>query len=130
MRVRLTLRADATAMPSVERFVAAFAAEHLLDRDDQARTLFLLEELITNWLKYGYPERSEPGLAEVALALEGSRLTIKFEDDGAAFDPLAEPPPDLSQPLETRPVGGLGLYLLRGLADEMSYKRSNDRNVI
>jgi anti-sigma regulatory factor (Ser/Thr protein kinase) len=130
MQARLTFRANATAMSSVERFVAAFAAEYLLDRDDEVRTLLLLEELITNWLKYGYTEHSEPGLAEVALALEGTRLTIRFVDDGAAFDPLAEPPRDLNQSLETRPVGGLGLHLLRGLADEMSYNRRNDRNVV
>jgi serine/threonine-protein kinase RsbW len=81
-------------------------------------------------MKYGYPDRAEPGQAEIALALNGSRLEIEFIDDGCAFDPFAGPPPNLDEPLEARQVGGLGLHLLRSLTDEARYERRNDTNVI
>ena len=117
-------------MRQVDSFVAAFVSEHGIAPDDTARILILLEELLTNLAKYGYPDRPELGRAEIALALNGSRLEIEFIDDGCAFDPLAAPLPNLDEPLEERPLGGLGLHLLRSLADVVRYERSNNKNVI
>jgi serine/threonine-protein kinase RsbW len=117
-------------MRHVDSFVAAFVKEEGIAADDAARILILLEELLTNLVKYGYPDRAEPGRAEIALALNGSRLEIEFIDDGCAFDPLAGQLPNLDEPLEERPIGGVGLHLLRSLADVVRYERSNNKNVI
>jgi serine/threonine-protein kinase RsbW len=117
-------------MRQVDGFVTAFVREYGIAADDAARILILLEELLTNLSKYGYPDRPEPGVAEIALALNGGRLEIEFIDDGCAFDPLAAPLPNLDEPLEERPVGGLGLHLLRSLSDVVRYERSNNKNVI
>jgi serine/threonine-protein kinase RsbW len=117
-------------MRLVDGFVAAFVKEEGIAADDAARILILLEELLTNLAKYGYSDRAEPGVAEIALVLNGSRLEIEFIDDGCAFDPLAVPLPNLDEPLEVRPIGGLGLHLLRSLADGVSYERINNKNVI
>jgi len=117
-------------MRQVDDFVGAFVKEHGIDADEASRILILLEELLTNLMKYGYPDRAEPGQAEIVLAFNGSRLEIEFIDDGCAFDPFAGPPPNLDEPLEARQVGGLGLHLLRSLTDEARYERRNDTNVI
>jgi len=117
-------------MRQVDGFVAAFVREHGIAADDAARILILLEELLTNLAKYGYPDRAEPGQAEIALALNGSRLEIEFIDDGCAFDPSAGPLPNLDEPLEGRPIGGLGLHLLRSLSDVVHYERRGNKNVI
>ena len=117
-------------MRQVDDFVGAFVREHGIDADEASRILILLEELLTNLMKYGYPDRAEPGQAEIVLALNGSRMEIEFIDDGCAFDPFAGPPPNLDQPLEARQVGGLGLHLLRSMTDEARYERRNDTNVI
>jgi serine/threonine-protein kinase RsbW len=130
MQSRFIVPADSDAMRQVNAFVAAFVREQGIAADDADRILILLEELLTNLMKYGYPDRAEPGQAEIALALNGSRLEIEFIDDGCAFDPFAVPPPNLDEPLEARQVGGLGLHLLRSLTDEARYERCNDTNVI
>ena len=117
-------------MRQVDGLVAAFVNEQGIGADDAARILILLEELLTNLMKYGYPDRAEPGRAEIVLALNGSQLEIEFIDDGCAFDPLTGPLPNLEEPLEERPVGGLGLHLLRSLADGVRYERRNNKNVI
>ena len=117
-------------MRQVDGFVAAFVREQGIAADEAARILILLEELITNLIKYGYPDRAEPGQAEIVLAFNGSRLEIEFIDDGCAFDPFAAPPPDLDQPVEAREVGGLGIHILRSLTEEARYERRNDTNVI
>ena len=129
-RARLAFAVDDLAMSEVETFVAAFFAQHGLCSDDRARTLIVLEELITNLLKYGYGERDVRGLAEVGLALEpGPRLVVELIDDGRPFDPFAQPALDLNQTLEDRSCGGLGLHIVRALTEGTAYRRVNDRNV-
>ncbi len=127
---RLVVRAESSAMREVDGFVAAFVREQRLAADEAPRILILLEELLTNLVKYGYRDRAEPGRAEIVLGLEGSRLEIEFIDDGCAFDPFAAPPPDLDAPVEAREVGGLGIHILRSLTEEARYERRNDTNVI
>jgi serine/threonine-protein kinase RsbW len=130
MKSRLLVQANSAAMRQVDGFVAAFVREQGIAADDTARILILLEELLTNLAKYGYPDRAEPGQAEIALALNGNELEIEFIDDGCAFDPLAAPLPNLDEALEERLVGGLGLHLLRSLADGVRYERRDNKNVI
>jgi anti-sigma regulatory factor (Ser/Thr protein kinase) len=131
MRACLTVRVHNRALGELEGFVCAFEAEHRIAAEDRARTLIVLEELFTNLLRYGYPGQVEPnGLAEVTLELEDDRLTIQFADDGQAFDPFAKPAPDLDLSVESRPVGGLGLVMIRRLTDEAHYSRCDGRNVI
>ena len=117
-------------MHQVGGFVAAFVKEEGIAADDAARILILLEELLTNLVKYGYVDCAEPGVAEIVLVLNGGQLEIEFIDDGCAFDPLAVPLPNLDQALEERAIGGLGLHLLRSLADVVRYERRNNKNVI
>jgi serine/threonine-protein kinase RsbW len=130
MQSRLIIRPDSSAMPKVHAFVAAFVREQVIAQDEASRIFILLEELLTNSIKYGYPDRPECGRAEIVLALDGGRLEIEFIDDGCAFDPFAAPPPNLEEPLETRTPGGLGLHILRSLTDEARYERRNGNNVI
>jgi serine/threonine-protein kinase RsbW len=130
MQARLTLRADAESLGRVEGFVTAFAAEHGIHGDDASRVLIVLEELLTNFQKYGHPGDARPGVAAIGLSLEGTRLTIEFTDDGAPFDPFAEAAPDLNSPVDERAVGGLGIHILRALTDEARYVRSEAGNVV
>jgi len=130
MQFRLIIRSDSSALAEVDGFVAAFVKEHGIAADEASRIFILLEELITNLMKYGYPDRPECGRAEIVLALNDGRLEIEFIDDGCAFDPLKAPPPNLEGPLETRTPGGLGLHILRSLTDEARYERRNAKNVI
>ncbi len=131
MRASLTVRVRNRAMGELERFVSAFETQHGLAAEDRARTLIVLEELFTNLLRYGYPDRVEPyGVAEVTLELESNQLTIQFADDGQPFDPFAKPAPDLDLSVESRPVGGLGLLMIRQLTEEAHYSRRDGRNVI
>jgi serine/threonine-protein kinase RsbW len=130
MQSRLIVRVDSYAMRQVDGFVTGFAGQRGIAAEEAHRITILLEELLTNLMKYGYPDGREPGRAEIALTLIGDRVEIEFIDDGCAFDPFAAPPPDLKQPVESRSLGGLGLYLLRAMCDETRYERRDERNVI
>lgn len=129
MEARLTFQVEGGAMQLVRGFVADFATQHSVASEEQSRILIVLEELLTNVEKYGYRNRPS-GFAEIALELDGTRLRIEFADDGDPFDPLQEPPPNLESPLEERNVGGLGIHIVRALAEELHYRRVGERNVL
>lgn len=87
-----------------------------------------LDEVLSNIVKYARTAAGEPARVEVRMRLFEGGLEIVVIDDAVAFDPLAAPRPDTSQPLETRPVGGLGLVLVASLMDAVEYERTGDLN--
>jgi anti-sigma regulatory factor (Ser/Thr protein kinase) len=118
---------------SIDALVSAndAATEWLEARHVPSEPAFLatlsIEELVSNCIKYGYDDQGEH-LIDLDIGLEADRLVITFTDDGRAFNPLEAPEPDLTLPLEERPIGGLGLHLLRTMSDEMTYERRDGLN--
>lgn len=128
MKRVLELHASAAALPRLIAFAETFAAGCGLPASEKSRLLLILEELFTNAVRYGYPPGARPGRIAVALTAGPGRIEIDFTDDGAPFDPLAQPAPRLDRPPRERPPGGLGLHILRALADEAGYRRARGRN--
>jgi anti-sigma regulatory factor (Ser/Thr protein kinase) len=88
-----------------------------------------IEELGTNVLKYGHDD-DQAHEVDVELELSESGLQVTFTDDGRPFNPLETAAPDVSLPLEERAVGGLGIHLLRSVADTLEYQRVDGKNRI
>jgi serine/threonine-protein kinase RsbW len=127
----LTVHADDGAMRELEAFVEAFATAQELGAADKARTLIVIEELLTNLVQYGYASKTDPAReVEVTLELTDNQFTVEFIDDGIEFDPISKAVPDLEQLLSSRHVGGLGLQLVREIPEEIHYCRRDTRNVI
>jgi len=81
----------------------------------------VLEELLTNIIRYAYPRYQ--GDIEVCYFLERNlRFCLSLRDWGAGFNPLEAQPPDLSPDLNDRPIGGLGIYLARQLTNKIEYQ--------
>jgi anti-sigma regulatory factor (Ser/Thr protein kinase) len=89
----------------------------------------LAEEVLTNVAKYAFGPGTIPAL-ELSISLGEAETVLEFRDEGQPFDPLAVPVPDLELPPELRPTGGLGLTLVRALADEARYERRGASNVL
>jgi anti-sigma regulatory factor (Ser/Thr protein kinase) len=121
------LCSDVAEFSHLIEFAEEFARNHRLPEAEQARLLIILEELFTNAVNHGYPG-GPAGRIEVGLAVKKGRLEIHFSDDGRPFDPLSHTPPDLDRVQADRPIGGLGLHLLRSLVDEARYRRARGRN--
>ena len=88
----------------------------------------VLEELLVNVARYAYPPGS--GDVEVAYAAEPGELTVEISDKGRAFNPLEARLPDLSADLVDRPIGGLGVLLVRSLVGSIAYRREDGRNTV
>jgi anti-sigma regulatory factor (Ser/Thr protein kinase) len=102
---------------------AGFAEPALLE------LLIVAEEVLSNIAKYGFEPGRKPA-AELCFWLSVSEAVLEFRDEGRAFDPLGQPPPDLDAPPEQRPHGGLGLPLVRALVDDARYVREGPTNVL
>jgi phosphoserine phosphatase RsbU/P len=88
-----------------------------------------LEEILTNTISYGYPDKREHEI-KVRLSAQPGEVRAEVEDDGQPFDPLAAPEPDTAKSLEERTIGGLGIHLVRKLMDNLEYKRQGERNLL
>jgi len=103
------------------------AAGHGVPGDDQRDLVVALEELVTNALRYGAAGGRVPDI-DVSLDIQDGVFVLVVTDDGPAFDPLGVAPPARDRPLEDRPIGGLGIHLVRHLMDEVVYARVDERN--
>jgi len=89
-----------------------------------------IDEMLSNTLRCGYAGDACDHDIEVRFAIESGLMQVAIIDDARAFDPLQAPPPDISRPLEERAVGGLGIFLVRRLMDDVRYERSGGRNLL
>jgi anti-sigma regulatory factor (Ser/Thr protein kinase) len=128
MRASIMLRAEHAELTRLQAFVDAFAQECALPDDERSRLLVILEELFINAVTHGHGPHSAGGSITVALGRGTGRLRISFIDDGPPFDPLAVGAPDLDAAAEERPIGGLGIHIVRALADQARYRREGGRN--
>lgn len=128
MEDRLTFAVDSEAPGRTQSFVSAFADHCRLSDDERSRLAVIVEELVTNIVKYGYPDGVASGHAVLALALRGDRLELKLEDDGQPFDPTAYRAPALEAALDERSEGQMGLHIVQSLAHAMAYRRDHGVN--
>ncbi len=94
------------------------------DEDAAGDFVLAVNEAVTNVLLHGYNEL--PGFVVVSVEADGSDLRVRLTDEAPLFDPTAVPPPDINLPLEERPLGGLGVHMMRQLTDELIYSVNKD----
>ncbi len=86
------------------------------------------EEIVMNITSYAYPEGAD-GFLDIDIR-KTDRIVIRFEDGGVPFNPLEQTMPDTNQSWEHRPIGGLGIFLLRCKMDDIRYAYEDNKNVL
>jgi len=125
----LEIKNDLAQLERVAQAVEEFGKTHHLPLKTIFEVNLALEEVLTNVISYGYSDDNRH-LIMVHFSLKEKELEIEIIDDGRPFNPLELPPPDLKKPLAERPVGGLGIHLVRNLVDELDYQRWQDKNIL
>ncbi len=87
------------------------------------------DEACTNAISYAYPPGEEKDI-EVTCSRTPEEFTVTIRDWGKPFNPLQTSPPNLDLELEERPVGGLGIFLMKKFADRIDYRREDDSNLL
>ena len=86
------------------------------------------EELFANVASYSYPNSS--GNIEVWLKKTPNLIDMKFIDSGVEYNPLAKNDPDINLKAEERPIGGLGIYMIKQTVNHIDYEYTNNQNVL
>jgi sigma-B regulation protein RsbU (phosphoserine phosphatase) len=123
----LVLHNDIQQIHQLETFMEAIAEDMNLDPALALNLNLALEEAVTNVISYAYPKGTD-GLVEIDAVLQGKSLEFIIADSGTPFDPTARPDADITLSVEERPIGGLGIYLVRQIMDEIHYSRVDGKN--
>ena len=125
----LVLHNDIQQIPQLADFVETIAQEKQLDQSMAMGINLALEEAVSNVILYAYPKETD-GLVDVEAFLRKDSLEFIIVDSGKPFDPTAAPAIDPNAPAEERPIGGLGIHLVRQLMDSVSYERKDGKNYL
>ena len=125
----LSVKNDRAEIPRLAQVVSEFCERNGLSSSVELDLNLVLEEVVINVMAHGF-EDQEPHEIGVSLSLEGGELTVTVEDDGIAFNPLEAPEAAIDQPIEERRPGGLGIFLVKSLMDELEYRRVGNKNML
>jgi serine/threonine-protein kinase RsbW len=124
----LTIAAKAESLGAVTEFVRKGAREASLPEERIGQVDLLIDELITNICIHAY-RGDMPGDVTVTYSVPApGELSVEVADQGAEFNPLKAEPPDLTSSLEARPIGGLGIHLVKTFAASLTYRRDQGWN--
>ena len=111
------------SLNSVFDYIAEFMTKGGIEPSQAYSLQFIVEELFTNLIKYNRGGQNE---IAVSLRKDDDKLVVQLTDfDVDEFDPTKVPDAKTDQPLEDRPIGGLGVHLVRKMVDGMRYEYSD-----
>lgn len=129
MQKTLRIKNDTSELSVMNRFLEEAGEELGLSTPFMMSLNLVLEEAVSNIIFYAYVGQEVKDAVDISLLLEGGILTVIVRDHGIPFDPTAKEDPDITLSAEERPIGGLGIFLIKKIMDEVSYRREDGQNV-
>ncbi len=126
--VERVFEAKTDAIPEVIGFIAGQAEAWGLHPQRLMQLELAVEEAVVNICLYAY--EVPPGELLVRVDSGEERFLVELVDEGVPFDPLAVEEPDLRAPAGERQIGGLGIFLVRRVMDEVAYNRDGSSNIL
>jgi serine/threonine-protein kinase RsbW len=123
-----TIASDINEIPEISSCLDTVMRAHGFPEDDILDTQLAVEEAITNIITHGYSDAGGE-IVVSCRACDGS-VEVRLEDRAKPFDPLALPEPDITGDIGDREVGGLGIFLIRQVMDEIRYRFEEGKNIL
>lgn len=132
MQMRLFIPREHARVDDLNASLEAVLANNGVSHPLRCDVRLIVEELASNAIEHGDIDRIDAQEHElcVDIGIRDHLLTLEFRESGAPFNPLNLPPPDLEADLMDRPTGGLGVHLVRQVAEETHYERIGNYNVL
>ena len=129
MRKELKLKNQVGELQRVNRFVEEIGEELGLDQELLMNLNLVVEEMVSNVILYAYPKDA---LADIELLAEsdGKELTFVLSDQGKEFDPTQKKDADPNVNPADRPIGGMGIYIVKNIMNHVSYQRLEGKNLL
>jgi serine/threonine-protein kinase RsbW len=119
--IKIQIVANLENLLKIRQFVEQIANRLEADPAATSQVVMAVNEIATNIVLHGYRDR--PGRIEIEVKQSAATLIVYLRDSAPPFDPTSIAPPNLDLPLERRPLGGLGMHMVRNLVDEVTYRR-------
>ena len=126
---RLILHNEIKQISRLEGWLEGIAEETGMDMQTTLNVNLALEEAVTNVILYAYPEGIHAPLFLTA-DVTPSLITFTLSDNGIPFDPTAAPEANINAPASERPIGGLGIHLVREIMDSVVYTFDDGKNIL
>ena len=123
----ITIRGCAGALSQVHDWLQDFMRDQSFGTKLCHDLTLITEELLMNSVRHGVVKAKQ---VTIHVWLDGAEVWLEFQDQGAAFNPLDVATPDLSADLTTRRIGGLGIHLIKQLADHVCYRYQDGVNYL
>ena len=120
--IQLSVAAKLSNLAGIRNFVCTALIPCCDDEEFLYELTLAVEEAVTNIIMHGY--QGKKGIITLMIVPNESCVEIVLQDDAPAFDPSSVPAPRLDLPLELRPLGGLGILIIRKYSEKMSYRRT------
>jgi serine/threonine-protein kinase RsbW len=130
MRLRLQIPCERTQLGLLLDSIEQSLLEHGIARELRDDMRLIAEEVVSNAIEHGEDGEPTPRRIAVDIARDDDGLHVEFRDNGKQFDPLDQEPPELDADIVDRPIGGLGVHLVRELARSVRYVREEPYNVL
>lgn len=125
----LSVEASTEHLAKVRDFVAAHAESIGLSQKEISEIRLAVDEAYTNIIKHAY--KNEPSsLVDIEIGSNANQLWISLMDRGKSFDPSTYSEPDLMRRIKEKKRGGMGVYLIRKVMDQVQYNRKGQTNEI
>lgn len=129
MEKKLILQNEVEQLSKLSDFIDSIAEELSIDSSMAMSLNLAIEEAVTNVVMYAYPEGEVGNVVIIANFTEGM-LVFTISDNGIPFDPTSKTDADVTLNVEERPIGGLGIFLVKNLMDFVGYERKNGYNIL
>ena len=117
---KLQVEANVTNLVKIRKFIHQSASARGAAQETIYDIVIAVDEAVTNIIIHGY--KGQAGIINIEVKRESDSFYIHLQDQAPGFDPTQVPPPDLTLPLEKRPVGKLGIHLIRHMVDGIIYE--------
>lgn len=125
----LTLPNDVQEVPRLAAFVEDICEVAGFDMGTTMKMNLAIEEAVVNVMNYAYPQGTK-GTVNIVGTIEDNWLQFVITDTGIPFDPTVQEDADTTLSAEDRPIGGLGIFMVRQIMDSVSYERTEGKNVL
>lgn len=124
----LTLKAEISEIPRVSAALENVMQGHSFSNEEILDAQLAVEEAVTNIIMHGY----EGHAGEIHITCHATRgiIEIQIEDTAPLFNPLSVPDPDFTPDIQDRRLGGLGIFLIRRVMDDVMYRNDQGKNIL
>jgi len=124
----MTIESDSSEIPAVSASLETAMHAQGFGSNDILDTQLAVEEAITNIIDHGY--KNACGEIIISCRINLYQAEVRIRDNAPRFDPLSLPEPELDGTIQDRKIGGLGVFLIRQVMNEISYQYENGQNIL